>query len=52
MLMSGAAAVSKRLMMFSGFRSLQGVTLGGGGMAGRNYRGEGVRVSVCECMWA
>lgn len=35
-LMSGAAAASNRLMMFSVFNSLDGVTLGGGGTAGLN----------------
>lgn len=32
--MSGAAAASNRLMMFSAFISLDGVTFGGGGTAG------------------
>lgn len=33
-LISGVAAASKRLMIFSVFSSLDGVTLGGGGTAG------------------
>lgn len=32
--MSGAAAASNRLMMFSAFISFDGVTFGGGGTAG------------------
>lgn len=35
-LISGAAAASNRLMMFSVFISIDGVTLGGGGTAGLN----------------
>lgn len=37
--MSGAAAASNRLMMFSAFMSLDGVTFGGGGTAGFSYTG-------------
>lgn len=39
-LISGAAAASNRLMMFSVFNSLDGVTLGGGGTAGLSWDGE------------
>lgn len=36
-LISGAAAASNKLIMFSVFISLDGVTLGGGGTAGFNW---------------
>lgn len=36
-LISGVAAASNRLMMFSVFNSLDGVTLGGGGTAGLSW---------------
>lgn len=38
-LMSGAAAASNRLTMFSAFISLDGVTFGGGGTAGFSWTG-------------
>lgn len=37
--MSGAAAASNRLTMFSAFISLDGVTFGGGGTAGFSWTG-------------